>query len=223
MPVLDPSATLVPPAFPTLLRAPDALADVDDVLAAASRAAGEATVAELVVENGDRIRRWARRMAPGEAAAEDLAQEAVLRALRSAHTFRPGTHFRAWMKTIVRNLAINQTRRTSKGPRTAGSESVERAIEDAPAREEVLALESSADLFRHRDALSGPVLRAVQGLSETYRRVLLLWAVEGLAYKEIAATLHIPVGTVMSRLHRARRDMKAALEGHLDGNLVPLG
>jgi RNA polymerase sigma-70 factor (ECF subfamily) len=217
MPTLDRNASFAPlhlvPATAPLVRGAG-LPTVEEMLAEAARAAGEPTVAELVVEHGDLILRWARRMAPGEAAAEDLAQEAVLRALRSAHTFRPGTHFRGWMKTIVRNLAINQGRRQAKGPQTAGSEAVERAIDEAPAREEVLSLESSEDLLRHRDALGGPLARALDGLTEIYRRVLLLSAVEGLAYKEIAQRLQIPIGTVMSRLHRARREMKNALLAH---------
>ncbi len=173
-------------------------------------------VEELVQTHRGDILRWARRYASRQADVEDLAQDAVVRALRSRHSFKPGTNFPAWMRTILRNHAINGGRRARLAPRTAGDESVERAVLEAPARVEVAALSEVGDLARARESVSGPLLRAVDGISATYRRVFLLFAVEGLSYRDIAGRLGIPVGTVMSRLHRARREARMLLEGHVD-------
>jgi RNA polymerase sigma-70 factor (ECF subfamily) len=141
-------------------------------------------------------------------AAADLVQETWLRAYRAFDQFRPGTSFKAWVFTIQMNAFLNRERRRGREPELrdfAVDEPPERAVtadEDASAE----GLERLFD--RH---VSGEVKRAVDSLPEEFRAVLVLTAIAGLSYEETAAAVGAPVGTVMSRLYRARRRLRAGL------------
>jgi len=140
--------------------------------------------------------------------AEDLVQETWLRAFRAFDQFRPGTSFKAWIFTIQMNAFLNRARRKGKEPELrdfAAEEPPERALAaDGDASAE--GLESLFD--RH---VSGEIKRAVDALPEEFRAVVVLTAIAGLSYEETAAAVGCPVGTVMSRLYRARRRLRAEL------------
>jgi|SRR5688572_20361670 RNA polymerase sigma-70 factor (ECF subfamily) len=141
-------------------------------------------------------------------AAADLVQETWLRAYRAFDQFRPGTSFKAWVFTIQMNAFLNRERRRVREPELrdfAVDEPAERALSvDGDASAE--GLERLFD--RH---VSGEVKRAVDSLPEEFRAVLVLTAIAGLSYEETAAAVGAPVGTVMSRLYRARRRLRAEL------------
>lgn len=144
------------------------------------------------------------------AAAEDLVQETLLRALANWDRFEPGSNCRAWLYRILTNSFINNHRRKKR----------HRRFTHECGDDGVVAL-YGVEKRRHRqpdeqilhEALSDEVATALASLSEDYRRVVELADLEGVRYKEIAARLQIPIGTVMSRLFRARRQLEEALGG----------
>jgi RNA polymerase sigma-70 factor, ECF subfamily len=136
--------------------------------------------------------------------AEDLVQETTLRALRGFHTFRADGPIRAWLLTILRNLFINGYRTKARAPRSVSIDALENPdpilpIEPGPERQVFTRLETEA--LRH----------AVQNLPEEYRTVLILSDMHGMTYQEIGEQLNIPVGTVRSRLSRARYRVRRSL------------
>jgi len=142
--------------------------------------------------------------------AEDLVQDAVLRAYRFFDRFERGTHFRAWIFRILTNTFINRYRRTVK----------ERTLVDGPERESVTdqlvsrdAADQAGDPERHffGRLVSDDVVRAVDALPIDFRMVVILADLQEFSYKEIADILDIPVGTVMSRLFRGRRLLERSL------------
>jgi RNA polymerase sigma-70 factor (ECF subfamily) len=154
----------------------------------------------------------AMRMTRNQADAEDLVQEAYLRAYRSFHTFTEGTNLRAWLFRILTNAYINRYRAAQRRPTETDLDDVEDlylyrrigAMETAAASQS--AEEQFMDLFTDE-----AVKQALEDLPENFRLPVLLADVQGFAYKEIAEMLDIPIGTVMSRLHRGRKAMQRAL------------
>jgi RNA polymerase sigma-70 factor, ECF subfamily len=146
-----------------------------------------------------RLRRFARGLTGSVVEADDLVQAACERALARRHQFQEGTRFDSWMFRIVQTIWIDQLR--ARAVRKEESEVIEVLTgSDEPMRrvEARLALEE--------------VRRAVDRLSPEQRTALLLVTVEGLSYKEAAAVVQVPVGTIMSRLSRARLALQAQLE-----------
>lgn len=154
------------------------------------------------------------RLTRNEKDAEDLVQDALLRAYRFWHHFEPGTNCKAWLFRILTNAFIN---RYHKGRREQDLTKV--VAEDATLTEELHSRESQA---RARDpegtllgaALSEDVQRALDALPIHFRLPVILCDVQELSYKEIAEALECPVGTVMSRLHRGRRLLAKELRGY---------
>ena len=153
--------------------------------------------------------RGALRLTRNPADAEDLVQEAYLRAYRGFHQFEPGTNLKAWLYRILTNSFINTYRKKQREPQTVPDEDIEdwylynRLAREAPdSSAEAVVLESMPD---------EDVRGALEGLAEQYRAAVLLADVEGFSYKEIAEILEIPIGTVMSRLHRGRKALEKAL------------
>jgi RNA polymerase sigma-70 factor (ECF subfamily) len=144
--------------------------------------------------------------------AEDLLQETFLRAWRSFHTFQPGTNARAWLYKILMNAYIDGYRKGTREPEVVDQDDVDefylynkvQESEDfrraGNPEEEVLARLMDAD-----------VKGALDSLPEAFRRVVILSDIEGFSYQEIADILAIPIGTVMSRLHRGRRQLQLKL------------
>jgi RNA polymerase sigma-70 factor (ECF subfamily) len=151
----------------------------------------------------------AMRLTRSEADAEDLVQETVLRAYRFRERFEPGTNAKAWLLRIQYNTFVNRYRRGQR-ERNAG-ESLraglgERAVGQGMVRS---LLEPEGEAMR--PLIAGEIGFELSKLPAEQREVLLLADVEELAYKEIAEVLSIPIGTVMSRLHRARRALRGRL------------
>ena len=134
--------------------------------------------------------------------AEDLVQETYAKALKGFDSFQPGTNFRAWMYRILRNTFL--TSRTGLKPAVSLDDEDDPQLA-CPATESP---ESMLLARADRDAIQ----RALQQLPVTYREVILLCDVEEMSYREIAEALMIPIGTVMSRLARARKAMRQLLQ-----------
>jgi len=168
--------------------------------------------AEQAMEYAPQLYSAALRMTRNRADAEDLVQDAYLRAYRSFHTFQEGTNLRAWLYRILTNAYINKYRAKQRRPQ----ESELGEIEDLYLYRRLGSMETAAasmsaeehflDLFTDDE-----VKQALEELPDNFRLPVLLADVEGFAYKEIAEMLDIPIGTVMSRLHRGRKAMQRAL------------
>src|SRR2546425_1965172 len=159
----------------------------------------------------DALYRTALRMTRSEAEAEDLVQETYIRAFRFRAQFTPGTNLKAWLFRILTNTFINEYRRKASRPETTELDDVDESILYRHMRE-VSPGSSSPDPEAEviDNALSSEVKEALEALPEKFRTTLLL-DVEGFSYKEIAEMLEIPIGTVMSRLHRGRKFMQKRL------------
>lgn len=159
----------------------------------------------------DALYRTALRMTRSEAEAEDLVQETYIRAFRFRHQFTPGTNLKAWLFRILTNTFINQYRRKAARPETTELDDVEESILYRHMRD-VSPGSSSPDPEAELidSTLSSEVKEALEALPEKFRTTLLL-DVEGFSYKEIAEMLDIPIGTVMSRLHRGRKFLQKRL------------
>ena len=159
----------------------------------------------------DALYRTALRMTRSEADAEDLVQETYIRALRFRQQFTPGTNLKAWLFRILTNTFINAYRKRARAPETTELDDVDefslyrRMSAERPAS-------SSPDPEREflDGIVSSEVTDALEELPEKFRTTVLL-DVEGFSYKEIAETLAIPIGTVMSRLHRGRKFLQQRL------------
>ena len=156
----------------------------------------------------DLLYRAALRLTHNRAEAEDLVQETWLRALRHFDQFDPGSNCRAWLLTILRNAFLNRVRREGREI----LESDMAATEAGAARlEEASVARSSPEEDFFQTVLHGDVDRALKTLSPPFRLVVTLADLEGLTYKEIAQVLGCPIGTVMSRLSRARQLLRKEL------------
>jgi len=158
-----------------------------------------------VLPHLDLMYRVALRLTGDPANAEDLVQDAVLKAFRAWETFRQGTNARGWLLTILRNTFINDYRRRRRAPRTVDIEVAEQhALVHEQGGED-----PEGEFFRL--LVDDRIVAAIDDLPEEFREVVVLSDVEGLGYAQIAETLAVPVGTVKSRLFRARRQLQAAL------------
>lgn len=142
----------------------------------------------------------AMRMARSPSRAEDLVQDTMVRALRFEAQYRPGTNLRAWVGQILRTVFLSHCRRSKRERRA-----LERLHRDPCAW-------VHAEPAAMMAALSPRPAAALGSLSQVYQQVLRLVDLDGLSYREAAERLHVPVGTVMSRLHRGRRLLAALLE-----------
>ena len=152
--------------------------------------------AKSIVELIPRLRRYARALAGDRAAADDLVQDTLERAWAKLHLYRRGTDLRAWLFTVMHNVYVNQLR--AARPSVELDEEMPELAQ--PARE--------TDTLELRD-----LDRAIRRLPPEQREVLLLVVLEDMSYHEAAGTLGIPIGTVMSRLARAREKLRAMLSG----------
>ena len=169
----------------------------------------------LLLAEVDAMYRMARRLTHANDRADDLVQETVARALASRDAFQLQSFgIKPWLLRILYNLHLNRAARERRQPVATESDALEAAGtgDDAP-------LPISPSDFQ---AMDEHLVRALDDLPADARATLLLWAVEGLSYKEIAATLEVPIGTVMSRLHRARQRLATQLRPYAEANrLVP--
>ena len=185
--------------------------------------ADQATFAEQAMPLMDGLYSAALRMTRNPADAEDLVQETYLKAYRAFHTFQEGTNLKAWLYRILTNTYINTYRAKKRRPDETDLDEVEDlylyrrlgGLEGATAGRS-----AEEELLDH--LTDSEVKEALESLPEQFRMAVLLADVEGFAYKEIAEILDIPIGTVMSRLHRGRKAMQKQLyEYGKVRNLVP--
>ena len=159
----------------------------------------------------DALYRTALRMTRSEADAEDLVQETYIRAFRFRDQFTPGTNLKAWLFRILTNTFINQYRRKAARPQSTELDDVDESILYRHMRDVAPASESpDPETIVIDNTVSSEVKEALEELPEKFRTTVLL-DVEGFSYKEIAETLDIPIGTVMSRLHRGRKFLQKRL------------
>ena len=157
--------------------------------------------------------------------AEDLLQETFLKAYQAYHTFEAGTNLKAWLYRILTNTYINKYRKESRRPSEVDLGSVEDLYLYRRIGSEESAEAARTTEDRVLDGLvESDIKAAVESLPVNFRLPVLLADLEGFAYKEIAEILNIPVGTVMSRLHRGRKAMQRALWDYAaKRGLVPEG
>ncbi|WP_147918330.1 RNA polymerase sigma factor SigE [Ruania zhangjianzhongii] len=181
-------------------------------LPADERSAGEQAVAdeewvapsweEIVREHTDRVYRLAYRLTGNRADAEDLTQEVFVRVFRSLHSYRPGT-FAGWLHRITTNLFLDGQRRKKRIRFDALGPAVERIAATTDS--------GSPERRYEHDNLDRDIQEALDGLKPQYRAAVVLCDIEGLSYEEIAEVLGISMGTVRSRIHRGRAQLRSTL------------
>ncbi len=152
------------------------------------------------------------RLTRNPADAEDLVQETFLKAYRAYATFEEGTNLKAWLYRILTNTFINNYRRDTRRPQeTDLGELEDLYLFRRLARETSPTSSGSAEDQLLEGLIEEDIKQAIESLPENFRMVVLLADLEGFSYKEIADILDIPIGTVMSRLHRGRKALQVAL------------
>jgi RNA polymerase sigma-70 factor (ECF subfamily) len=174
----------------------------------------------------DGLYRLALHLSGNEHDAEDLVQDTFLHAFRKSHQFRPGTHLKAWLFRIARNAHIDRVRRRIRerdaltvrsaaaepgGGAEAARGSPESGQNGGAARWQGVVMEGERAFY---DLFGDEVNRFLAELSPDFRLALLLCDIEGLSYEEIAQTLDCPVGTVRSRISRARGHLREKLRAY---------
>jgi RNA polymerase sigma-70 factor (ECF subfamily) len=142
--------------------------------------------------------------------AEDLVQDAFVKAYRFYDRFEPGTNMKAWLFRILTNTFINKYRRSSRERKVLEGREAEPVGDGVMSRAAMRTLTDPIS-EAHRRIITAEIQEALDSLPEEYRMMIVLADVEELSYKEIAAIVGCPIGTVMSRLHRARKKMQQRL------------
>lgn len=180
--------------------------DVAEETDAARRARFEREALQYV----DQLYSAAMRMTRNPQDAEDLVQEAYTKAYSAFHQYKPGTNLKAWLYRILTNTYINIYRKKQRQPQQANTDTVE-DWQMAQAAEHTSTGLRSAEAEALDHLPDSDVKNALQQIPEEFRLAVYFSDVEGFAYKEIAEILNIPIGTVMSRLHRGRKLLRSLL------------
>ena len=169
---------------------------------------------EEALVHAENLYRIALRLTGSPQAAEDLVQEAYLRAFRAWQSYRPGTNLAAWLATILRNAFLDEARKQSRRP---AQESLDEQSDyylynqltrDQPEPQEAVLNRLS----------SGTIVESLSTVPPVFREVVVLVDVGGFSYADAAEILNVPIGTVMSRLYRGRRLLKQALADRASGD-----
>ncbi len=178
------------------------LADLGDeeLVAAAGRSGGERAFGELIRRHQGKVRGLLMRLASDRNLADDLAQEVFLRAYRGLCGFEGRARFSTWLYRIAYNVYLNHRARTREHA------ALPENYESSAMSPETSMCAARSDLRRDLDA-------AIAGLPERYRAVVMLYSLEDVSYPEIAEILDLPLGTVKTHLHRAKRMLRERLDG----------
>jgi RNA polymerase sigma-70 factor (ECF subfamily) len=181
----------------------------------ASEARNRVRFEEEALELSDQVYRVARRLVSSREEAEDLVQETYARAFRSWRSFTPGTNLRAWLLRILTNLNIDRGRRKQRAPDEQPLEESDYFLYN---RLEQASRDGNADEERVVERLSqDDIVGALSGVPHDFRDVVVLVDIGDFTYQDAAQILDIPIGTVMSRLHRGRRILKRELADRATG------
>lgn len=191
------------------VRPPSVELDVDQEIVAQFRSGDRDAFAKLVQKYQSRVLTLATRILDNRSEAEDVAQDIFVKVFQSLHEFRGASRFSTWLYRITVNHCLNYIRRRTRQQQTLVAAEPEEWMQESPTSNPHRTLEQ-----KERWAL---VQAKLQVLSPEYRTILLLRDFEGLSYEEIADVLQLESGTVKSRLHRARTELKALLEPYLAG------
>lgn len=158
----------------------------------------------------DAMYNFALKLTSDEDDAQDLVQDTCLKAYRFINSFEPGTYAKAWLFRILKNNFINDYRKKSRGPSKVEFEWVEQSISgEDEAAEPAYFADLQAETVN--DMLGDEITAALQSLPVDFRMIIILCDLEEFSYEEMAKILDIPIGTVRSRLHRARALLKTKL------------
>ncbi|MCX7831065.1 MAG: sigma-70 family RNA polymerase sigma factor, partial [Acidobacteria bacterium] len=169
---------------------------------------------KIILSNISFLKSAARKMTNQPEDAEDLLQETLMRAYRFFSKFEKGTHPKAWLYRIMKNTNINNYRKSLREIDTNSSENVE--------------LKSGGALYQSFKKIQDPnkalsnkylmeeIRNVIKKLPEDFRDTLVLCLVDGYSYKEVAEKMNCPIGTIMSRIHRARKILQKELENHFE-------
>src|ERR1700738_2469710 len=159
-------------------------------------------IRDELMDHVPRLRRYARSLIRNKELADDLVQDTLERALARTGLFEAGTDLRAWLFTIMHNVFANQTRKASA-----------RALHVSVDDENIAESEFSVPAGQTRSLEMRDLDYALQRLPDEQREVLLLVGIEEMSYADVASTLDIPIGTVMSRLSRGRERLRKLMAG----------
>jgi len=182
---------------------------------AATEARNRVHFEEEALQLSDQVYRVARRLVSTREEAEDLVQETYARAFRSWRSFTPGTNLRAWLLRILTNLNIDRGRRKQRAPDEQPLEESDYFLYN---RLEQASRDGNTDEERVVERLSqDDIVGALAGVPHDFRDVVVLVDIGDFTYQDAAQILDIPIGTVMSRLHRGRRILKRELADRATG------
>jgi RNA polymerase sigma-70 factor (ECF subfamily) len=157
----------------------------------------------------DAMYNFALKLTNDEDEAQDLVQDTCMKAYRFIHSFEPGTYAKAWLFRILKNNFINDYRKKSRGPAKVDFEWVEQSITGDEESEPAFQADLQAETVN--EMLGDEITAAIQALPVEFRMIIILCDLEEFSYEEMARILNIPIGTVRSRLHRARALLKDSL------------